>query len=182
VNVFGSDIQMIPVGPATSSLKTNLIGGYTPGGLAITDVATINGVAYPPPSSNSVISERATNTTAINITAVTFATAQTLLTINITPTAISDINVNVSFHYQTNSNTNYNLIFYLTLDGVQIGTTTADTLGGVGHFSNCAIVGSGLNQSVGPHIILLKAYAGSAPAAGNLTIIASSGFAIANLV
>jgi len=50
VNVFGSDIQMIPVGPATSSLKTNLIGGYTVGGLAITDVATINGAAYPPPN------------------------------------------------------------------------------------------------------------------------------------
>lgn len=182
VNVFGSDIQMIPVGPATSSLKTNLISGYTVGGLAITDVATINGAAYPPPSSSSVISERATNTTPINITAVTFGTAQTILTMTITPTTISDINVSVSFHYQTNSNTNYNLIFYLTLDGVQIGTTTVDTLGGATHFSNCAIVGSGINQSIGPHTILLKAYAGSAPAAGNLTIIASSGIAIANLV
>ena len=182
VNIFGSDIQMIPVGATTSRLKTNLIGGYTPGGLAITDVATINGVAYPPPSSNSVISERATNTTPINITAVTFATAQTILTLTITPTAISDINVNVSFHYQTNSNTNYNLIFYLTCDGIQIGTTTADTLGSVGHFSNCAIVGSAIAQSIGLHTILVKAYAGSAPAAGNLTIIASSGIAIANLV
>jgi hypothetical protein len=129
-----------------------------------------------------VISERATNTTPINITAVTFGTAQTILTMTITPTALSDINVNVSFHYQTNSNTQYNLIFYLTLDGVQIGTTTADTLGGANHFSNCAIVGSALNQSIGSHTILLKAYAGSAPASGNLTIIASSGFAIANLV
>ena len=50
VNIFGSDIQMIPVGTATASIKTNLIGGYTVGGLAITDVATINGVAYPPPN------------------------------------------------------------------------------------------------------------------------------------
>ena len=99
----------------------------------------------------------------------------------ITPTFISDINANVSFYYQTNSNTNYNLIFYLTLDGVQIGTTTADTLGGANHFSNCAIVGSGINQSVGPHTILLKAYAGSAPASGNLTVIASSGLVMANL-
>jgi hypothetical protein len=51
VNVFGSDINMIPVGPATATLKTNLIAGYTPGGLAITDVATINGAAYPPTGS-----------------------------------------------------------------------------------------------------------------------------------
>jgi hypothetical protein len=144
-------------------------------------VATINGVAYPPPSSTGVISERATNTTPINITAVTFGTAQTILTMTVTPTFISDINVNVSFHYQTNSNTNYNLIFYLTLDGVQIGTTTVDTLGGATHFSNCAIVGSGINQSVGLHTVLLKAYAGSAPAAGNLTVIASSGLVMANL-
>jgi hypothetical protein len=48
VNIFGSDIQMIPVGTATASIKTNLIAGYTVGGLAITDVATINGLPYPP--------------------------------------------------------------------------------------------------------------------------------------
>jgi len=181
LNVYGSDLSLIPVGANTSTLRTNLITSTsgTPT-LAISNVATINGVAYPPPS-NGVISERATNTTPINITAVTFGTAQTILTMTITPTFISDINANVSFHYQTNSNTQYNLIFYLTLDGVQIGTTTADTLGGANHFSNCAIVASSLNQSVGLHTILLKAYAGSAPASGNLTIIASSGYVMANL-
>lgn len=51
VNVFGSDIIMTPVGPATATLKTNRIAGYTPGSLAITDVSTINGVAYPPTGS-----------------------------------------------------------------------------------------------------------------------------------
>jgi len=157
-------------------------GGLDMGNCPITNVSTINGSAYPPPSSGGVISERATNTTPINITAVTFGTAQTILTMTITTTFISDINANVSFYYQTNSNTNYNLIFYLTLDGVQIGATMADTLGGVSHFSNCAIIGSGLNQSVGLHTVLLKAYAGSAPAAGNLTVIASSGTLLANLI
>jgi len=51
VNVFGSDLTMIPVGPATSTLRTNLITSQsgTPT-LAISNVATINGVAYPPPN------------------------------------------------------------------------------------------------------------------------------------
>jgi hypothetical protein len=182
VNIYGSDLTMLPVGPTQSTLRTNFIASQTGTDvLAISNVATINGAPYPPTGSG-VKSERATNTTPINITATTFGTAQTILTMTITPTFISDINANVSFHYQTNSNTNYNLIFYLTLDGVQIGTTTADTVGGVSHFSNCAIVGSGLNQSVGLHTVLLKAYAGSAPASGNLTVIASSGYVMANLV
>jgi len=182
LNVYGSDLSLIPVGGATSTLRTNLITSQsgTPT-LALTNVASINGNPYPP-TGGGVVSERATNTTPINITATTFGTAQTILTMTITPTFISDINANISFHYQTNSNTNYNLIFYLTLDGVQIGTTTADTLGGATHFSNCAIVGSGINQSVGLHTVLLKAYAGSAPASGNLTVIASSGLLMANLV
>jgi hypothetical protein len=51
VNVFGSDLILIPVGPATSTLRTNLITSQsgTPT-LAISNVSTINGAAYPPPS------------------------------------------------------------------------------------------------------------------------------------
>jgi hypothetical protein len=51
LNVYGSDLSLIPVGPNTSTLRTNLItsisGSPT---LAISNVATINGIAYPPPS------------------------------------------------------------------------------------------------------------------------------------
>lgn len=183
LQVFGSDLTMAPVGASTSTLRTNNITSQTgTATLALTNVATINGIAYPPPSSAGVISERATNTTPITLTATTFGTAQTILTMTISPTVISDINANVSFYYQTNSNTNYDIIFYLTLDGVQIGATMKDTTQGANHFSNCSITGSGINQSVGLHTILLKAYAGSAPASGNLTVIASSGTVLSNLV
>jgi len=52
VNVYGSDLSLIPVGPTTSTLRTEFItsNSGTPT-LAISNVATINGVAYPPSSS-----------------------------------------------------------------------------------------------------------------------------------
>lgn len=48
LNVFGSDINMTPVGAATSQLYTNYINATTPNSLALTGVSTINGAAYPP--------------------------------------------------------------------------------------------------------------------------------------
>jgi hypothetical protein len=51
VNVYGSDLTMLPVGPATSTLRTNFITSQSgTDTLAISNVATINGAAYPPPS------------------------------------------------------------------------------------------------------------------------------------
>jgi len=49
LNVYGSDLSLLPVGPFTSSLKTDLITSQsgTPT-LAISNVATINGLPYPP--------------------------------------------------------------------------------------------------------------------------------------
>ena len=131
---------------------------------------------------NFPISERATSNTPITITAVTFATAQTLLTFTITPTFVSDIDVTTSFTYQTNSNTIYDLIFYVTLDGAQIGVVMRNSLGGVNHFNCVPILASALSQTAGAHTIAIKAYAGSAPAAGNLTVTAISAIALANLV
>jgi len=51
LNVYGSDISLIPVVGNTSTLKTDLITSQsgTPT-LAISNVATINGLSYPPPS------------------------------------------------------------------------------------------------------------------------------------
>ena len=49
VNVYGSDLSLIPVGPTPSTLRTEFItsnsGSPT---LAISNVATINGLPYPP--------------------------------------------------------------------------------------------------------------------------------------
>jgi hypothetical protein len=55
LNIYGSDITMSPVGAFTSSLKTDLITSQSGSAtLAISNVATINGVAYPPPSGGGV--------------------------------------------------------------------------------------------------------------------------------
>ena len=131
---------------------------------------------------NFPISERATNAIPINLTATTFATAQTILTFTITSTFVADIDINSSFYYQTNSNTQYDIIYYAQIDGAQVGVTMKDSLAGVNHFSAVSIIASALSQSIGLHTVTIKAYAGSAPAAGNLTVIACSGYAIANLV
>ena len=52
LNVYGSDLSLIPLGETTATLRTNLItsqsGAQT---LALTNVASINGSAYPPSSS-----------------------------------------------------------------------------------------------------------------------------------
>ena len=156
-------------GALTLSAGTNI--DITPSGSTL----TIQAKNYP-------ISERATSVVPVNITAVTFATAQTILTYTITPTFVSDIDVTCSFTYQTNSNTIYDLIFFITIDGIQAGVTMRSSLGGATHFNCGTIVGSALSQTAGLHTIAIKAYAGSAPAAGNLTVTAVSAVAIANLV
>jgi hypothetical protein len=156
-------------GALTLSAGTNI--DITPSG---GDTLTIQAKNYP-------ISERATSTTSVNITAVTFGTAQTILTYTITPTFISDIDVTCSFTYQTNSNTIYDLIFFVTLDGAQIGVIMKSSLSGVAHFSCVPIIASALSQTATLHTIAIKAYVGSAPGAGNLTVTAVSSVAIANL-
>jgi hypothetical protein len=156
-------------GALTLAAGTNI--DITPSGSTL----TIQAKNYP-------ISERATSTTPVNLTATTFATAQTILTYTITPTFVSDIDVNCSFYYQTNTNTIYDLIYYAQLDGTQIGITMKDSLSGVNHFGSVSLLASALAQTAASHTITIKAYAGSAPAAGNLTVIAVSSVAIANLV
>jgi hypothetical protein len=104
------------------------------------------------------------------------------LTYTITPTFVSDIDVNCSFYYQTNTNTIYDLIYYAQLDGTQIGITMKDSLSGAAHFGSVSLLASALAQTAASHTITIKAYAGSAPASGNLTVIAVSSVAIANLV
>jgi hypothetical protein len=199
-------IEYPPPLPAAATVSTLTVNS------SIVGVSSINGIAFPgvtslntltgsltlaadtnitiTPSASTLtiqaknfpISERATNAIPINLTATTFATAQTILTFNITSTFVADIDINCSFYYQTNSNTQYDIIYYAQIDGAQVGVTMKDSLAGAAHFSAVSIIASALSQSIGLHTVTIKAYAGSAPAAGNLTVIASSGYAIANLV
>jgi len=199
-------VEYPPPLPAAATVSTLTVNS------SIVGVSSINGIAFPgvtslntltgsltlaadtnitiTPSASTLtiqaknfpISERGTNAIPINLTATTFATAQTILTFNITSTFVADIDINCSFYYQTNSNTQYDIIYYAQIDGAQVGVTMKDSLAGVNHFSAVSIIASALSQSIGLHIVTIKAYAGSAPAAGNLTVIACSGYAIANLV
>lgn len=219
LNIFGSDINMIPVGAITAEIYTEYLKSHSgTNTMQITGVSTINGSVYPPTGPGAgvtslntlsgvlnlvagtgisvtpgvstitiantiaVISERATSVTPITLTATTFGTAQTILSFTITPTVVSDINVTCSFTYQTNSNTVYDIIYYAQIDGVQIGVTMRNSINGVGHFANVSILGSAISQSAALHTVTIKAYAGSAPAAGNLTVTAVSAYAMANLV
>lgn len=167
-------------GPGVSSLNS-LTGAITLAAGTNVDI-TPSGSTLTIQAKNYPISERATSITPVNLTAVTFVTAQTILTYTITPTFVSDIDVTCSFTYQTNSNTIYDIIFFITIDGIQAGVTMRNSLGGANHFNCVTIVGSALLQTAGLHTIAIKAYAGSAPAAGNLTVTAVSAVAIANLV
>jgi len=181
LTIYGSDLTMATVGGTPNAIKTDRLQSVGTNTLAISGVSTINGLPYPP-SATSVISERATSVASVNLTAVTFATAQTILTFTITPTVVCDINLNVSFTYQTNSNTIYDIIYFAQIDGIQMGVTQRNSLSGVGHYANVSLVGSAISQTATTHTITVKAYAGSAPAAGNLTVTAVSAYAIANLV
>ena len=54
LNIYASNLNMIPIGPTTSELNTNNINAYTPNSLAITGVSTINGSPYPPTAGSAV--------------------------------------------------------------------------------------------------------------------------------
>jgi len=181
LTIYGSDLSMATVGGTPNAIKTDRLAAVGTNTLAISGVSTINGLPYPP-SATSVISERTTSVASVTLTAVTFATAQTILTFTITPTVVCDINLNVTLTYQTNSNTMYDIIYFAQIDGIQMGVTLRNSSSGVGHFANVGLVGSAISQTATAHTITIKAYAGSAAAAGNLTVTAVSAYAIANLV
>lgn len=203
VTAVNSGTGAISINPGTgisvgTSGSTITITNSSPGGGGVTSINSLTGaltlsagtnIDITPSGStltiqakNYPISERATSVTPVNITAVTFGTAQTILTYTITPTFVSDIDISCSFTYQTNSNTIYDLIFFVTLDGAQTGVVMRNSLGGVSHFNCVPIIASALSQTAAPHTIAIKAYAGSAGASGNLTVTAISSIAIANLI
>ena len=168
---------------------------------SISNLSNINGSAYPPPlvtltGGNGIsvgtgpnytlaltapVTDRAQTNTPVNITATTLATAQTILTLTLTTTFTANIDVNATFYVQLAGNTIYDLIYFLTLNGTQIGYVYKSSPNGTNHFLACPISAFVLNQVAGVNTIVLKAYAGSAPASGNMTIIVANMSASGNL-
>jgi hypothetical protein len=181
VGTVGSVITVTNSSPGGVTSLNSLTGAITLSAGTNIDI-TPSGSTLTIQAKNYPISERATSIASVNITATTFATAQTILTFTITPTFVSDIDITCSFTYQTNSNTIYDLIYYATIDGAQTGIVLRNSLGGVGHFNCVPLVASALTQTATLHTIAIKAYAGSAPASGNFTVTAVSAIALANLV
>jgi len=169
---------VLPVaGAGVSSLNAltgalSLVAGsnmtVTPAGSNI----TLNAKNFP-------ITERTSSTTATVITATTFGTAQSLLTLTITPTFVSDIDIFATMSFVMASNTIHDLIFYITIGGVQVGGTFRASGSGVGHFLNTAIQATALAQVATIHTIVLRVYAS---VASQFTVSALQMSAIANLV
>jgi len=214
LNVYGSDLSLLPVGPFTSSLKTDLITSQsgTPT-LAISNVATINGSPYPPSGSGGVssingltgiitltagtnislvpvgnnitinqinvpVTNRASGTTPLLITATTFATAQTIANLSLTTSSIYDINVFSVSVLQTTTNTNRDMNLFVTINGVQVGQVFTSTIGGIGHFLSMPQQCTLISAIAGTQTILLKGFASSA---GDISVNSYQISAIGNL-
>jgi len=108
---------------------------------------------------NIPISNRASGTTPLLITATTLGTAQTIGNLSLTTTAIYDIDVVGVVVLRTSSNTKYDMNLFITIDGVQQGQVFTSSMDGVNHYLTMPIQCSLLNASASPHTILIRGYA-----------------------
>lgn len=152
-------------GAITLSAGTNI--SLTPVGHTI----TINQINVP-------VTNRASSSTPLLITATTFATAQTIGNLSLTTTAIYDIDVWAVSVITTTSNSQRDMNLFITIDGTQVGQIFTSTLNGVGHFLSMPNQCSLLAATSGAHTILLKGYAS---ASGVLTVNSFQMSAIGNL-
>ena len=185
--VSGSGITLTPAGQnitiastgssGVSSLNT-LTGGLTiAAGTNISVVAsggntlTINQINVP-------VTNRASSSTPVSITATTVGTAQTLVNLSLTTTAVYDIDVFGIAVITTSSITNRDMNLFVTIDGLQVGPVFTSTLSGSGHFLSMPAQCSSLAASSGAHTILLKGFADTS---GVLTVNTVQLCAIGNL-
>jgi hypothetical protein len=127
---------------------------------------------------NQPVTNRASGTTPLVITATTLATAQTIANLSLTTSAVYDINVFAVIVLTTGTNTNRDMNLFVTIDGVQVGQVFSSTLGGIGHFLSMPCQCTQIGSTAGAHTILLKGYAS---ATTDLTVNSFQISAIGNL-
>jgi len=110
-------------------------------------------------TTNRPLVNRTSTTTTTPITATTFGTAQTLLTLVIAPTFVSDINISSVMTFAMVDNTIHDLSFFITVNGTPVGGTFKISGSGTGHFINPSCQATAFNQSIGNHTIAIKAFA-----------------------
>lgn len=111
---------------------------------------------------NIPVSNRASGTTPLLITATTSGTAQTIGNLSLTTGAIYDIDVVSVVVFQSNSNTKHDINLFVTVDGVQVGQVFTSSLDGINHFLSMPQQCSAMNISAGAHTILLKCFVDTA--------------------
>lgn len=127
---------------------------------------------------NPVTDRTSTVLIAGPITATTPLTAQTIATLNLTTTYISNIDVSLSFTIQTNSNSKVDIAYAIYIGGIA-SSTFRDTISGVDHYGSCSSGASRENVPIGTTTIQVKAYASSS---GVITITPLQMRAIGNLL
>ena len=157
-----------PAGGVTQILAGTNISVSPAGG---TGTVTINQINIP-------VTNRASTTTPLLITATTLATAQTILNLSITTSAVYDLNVFSVSTLTTDTNAQRDMNLFVTIDAVQVGNVFTSTIAGIGHFLAMPQQCSQLLATAGPHTILLKGYAS---VSGHITVNNSQMSAIGNL-
>jgi len=130
VNVFGSDLILTPVGPATSTLRTELITSQsgTPT-LAISNVATINGAAYPPPggsfrpSYDFYVAPNGNDTTGTGSEQNPFLTIERAITARATISNTFEVSIHLASGTYTPAGGNITLLQNTFLVGIPSGET-----------------------------------------------------------
>ena len=116
---------------------------------------------------NQAITNRASSTTPISITATTSGTAQTIGNLSMLTTAIYDLDIFACVVFTTNTNTIVDINCFITIDGVQVGQVFSSSINGIGHFLTFPVQCSLLSASATTHTVLLKCYAS---ATANITM------------
>lgn len=113
-----------------------------------------------------VVSERASTNNPLTVTALTQATAQTVVSMVLSLDYISNISVFANFTYRALNNQQNQLFFFLesSINGINsvIGFVNTDTVQGTNHYSNCGLVGGTFNTPVNNVTLRLKVFASAA--------------------
>jgi hypothetical protein len=132
--------------------NVNIVAGTNISIVKVNNDFTINQINVP-------VSNRASGSTPLLITATTLATAQTIGNLSLTTSAVYDIDIISVVVLQTNSNSKTDMNLFVTVDGVQVGQVFTSTLDGSGHYLSMPQQCSAINATAGAHTILLKGFA-----------------------
>jgi len=165
-----------PTGDGVTSFNTltgaiTLVAGTNISLTPVGNVITVNQINIP-------VTNRASGTTPLLITATTFATAQTIGNLSLPTTGIYDIDVWAVSVITSDQNAQRDMNLFITINGTQVGQVFTSTLSGIGHFlsmpNQCTLIAA----AAGTQTILLKGYAS---VSGHLTVNSFQLSAIGNL-